>query len=176
MLLRGINVARNNRISMPVLREALTAAGFRDVATYVQSGNVLVTSAATGKAVETRVAAAIKRRFGLEVTILIRSRDDLAAIIRHNPLGGIATNPRRYLVTFLSEELPDGVLDDLQSVSTQETIAVIGREVYTWHPDGIGRAPLWERLASKSLGIAATSRNWQTVTTLLAMADPDASR
>lgn len=176
VLLRGINVARNNRISMPELRKALTADGFTDVATYVQSGNVLVTSRRTAEATSARVGAVIKKGFGLDVKILVRSRDDLAAIVRRNPLAGIATNPRRYLVTFLSKELPDVVLRDLRSLSTQETFAAIGREVYTWHPDGIGRTPIWERLASRSLGIAATSRNWQTVTALLAMADPDAAR
>ena len=176
VLLRGINVARNNRISMPLLREALTADGFRDVATYVQSGNILATTRASADAAAERVGAVIRKRFGLDITILVRSREDLAAVIRRNPLAGIATNPRRYLVTFLSDELPTSVLSDLRSVSTQETFAVVGREVYTWHPDGIARTPIWERLASKSLGIAATSRNWQTVTTLLAMADQDAAR
>ena len=161
---------------MPVLREALTADGLRDAATYLQSGNILVTTRASADATAERVGTVIRKRFGLDITILVRSRDDLAAAVRRNPLAGIATNPRRYLVTFLSEELPKSVLSDLRSVSTQETFAVVGREVYTWHPDGIARTPIWERLASKSLGIAATSRNWQTVTALLAMADQDAAR
>ncbi len=66
--------------------------------------------------------------------------------------------------------------DDLDSIADQEPFAIIGREVYSWHPDGVGRTPLWERLASRSLGIDATSRNWTTVTTLLAMADRSSAR
>jgi uncharacterized protein (DUF1697 family) len=47
----------------------------------------------------------------------------------------------------------------------------IGRELYAWHPEGVARSKLWDRLASPRLGIKATARNWSTVTTLLAMAD-----
>jgi len=54
---------------------------------------------------------------------------------------------------------------------TQERFEVVGREIYSWHPAGFARSPLWERLAAKSLGVAATSRNWTTVTALLALAE-----
>jgi uncharacterized protein (DUF1697 family) len=76
----------------------------------------------------------------------------------------------------LSAELPPHFADDLHAVAKQEPFAIIGREVYSWHPDGVGRSPLWERLAGKALGIAATSRNWSTVTTLLAMAQDTTDR
>ena len=171
VLLRGVNLVRRNRVSMPELRAALAAAGFREVATYVQSGNVVLSSEATPARVARDVAAIIRNHFGLEISVVVRSRDELAEVVRRDPLHGIATNSRRYLVTFLAGDLPSGVADDLAGVSTQEAFAIIGREVYSWHPDGIGRTPLWERLASRSLGVAGTSRNWATVTRLLAMAD-----
>ena len=170
VLLRGINLVRHNRIAMPELRRALEADGFRDVSTYVQSGNAVLSSRASSHRVADRVRALIEKRFGLNIIVLVRSHAELAEVVRRNPLAKIATNPSRYLVTFLSDELSSGFADDLASVAKQEPFAIIGREVYSWHPDGIGRTPLWERLASKSLGIAATSRNWTTVTTLLAMA------
>ena len=176
VLLRGINLVKRNRISMPELRGALDEAGFGDVRTYVQSGNVVLSSRASPERVARDVGALIKKRFDLDITVLVRSRTELAAIVKRNPLRKVATNPRRYLVTFLSAKLPRGSLDDLTAVAKQEPFAVIGREVYSWHPDGIGRTPLWERLASRSLGIAATSRNWATVTQLLAMADESTSR
>ena len=155
---------------MPALRAALEADGFRDVKTYVQSGNVVLSSRSSPERVATRVNALINRRLELDIVVLVRSHHELAEVVRRNPLAKVATNPSRYIVTFLSDELPRGFADDLAKVAKQEPFALIGREVYSWHPDGIGRTPLWERLASKSLGIAATSRNWTTVTTLLAMA------
>jgi uncharacterized protein (DUF1697 family) len=171
VLLRGVNLVKRNRVSMPELRAALAAVGFRDVATYVQSGNVILASRAAPARVARDVSAIIRNRFGLEVAVVVRSRDELAEVVRRNPLRGVATNPRRYLVTFLVADLPSGVAHDLAGVSSQEPFAIVGREVYSWHPDGIGRTPLWERLASRSLGVVGTSRSWATVTRLLAMAD-----
>jgi uncharacterized protein (DUF1697 family) len=174
VLLRGINLARRNRIAMPELRSTLEAAGFRDVRTYVQSGNVVLASPYSPDRVAKDVKALIKERFGLDITTLVRSRAELDEVVRRNPLARIATNPSRYLVTFLSAEPPAHFADDLHAVATQEPFAIIGREVYSWHPDGVGRSPLWEWLSGK-LGISGTSRNWTTVTTLLSMAiDADA--
>jgi uncharacterized protein (DUF1697 family) len=171
VLLRGVNLVKHNRIAMPELRSALTAAGFRDVSTYLQSGNTVLSSRASGERVVRDVGAVIRQSFGLEITVIVRSASELAAVVQRNPLAGIATTPNRYLVTFLSADLPPRVADDLRAISQQEPFAIAGREVYSWHPDGIGRTPLWERLSSKSLGVAATSRNWATVTALLAMAE-----
>jgi len=176
VLLRGINLVRSHRISMAELRSALEAAGFRDVKTYVQSGNIVLSSRRSPERVAKDVKALIKSHFGLDIAVLVRSGDQLAEVVRRNPLARVATNPSRHLVTFLSADLPPGFADKLASVAHQEPFAVIGREVYSWHPDGVGRSPLWERLAAKSLGIDATSRNWTTVTTLVAMAEGESAR
>lgn len=176
VLLRGVNLVKRNRVGMPELRRALTAAGFADVRTYLQSGNVVLSSRAAAGRVATRVRQVVKETFGHDITVLVRSPDEMAEVVRRNPLASVATNPRRYIVTFLSGELPDGFAADLASVATQEPFAMVGREVYSWHPDGIGRTPLWERLASRSLGVAATSRSWTTVNALRAMADESGAR
>jgi uncharacterized protein (DUF1697 family) len=148
-LLRGINVVRTNRISMIRLRTALEKEGFRDVATYLQSGNVVLSSRMSADRVAERVERMINKEFGLDITVLVRSQAELARVVRRDPLAGIGTSPRRYLVTFLSEELTPATVAELRSVSKAEPFAVIGREIYSWHPEGIGRTPLWERLASR---------------------------
>ena len=173
VLLRGINLVRTNRISMASLRSALVADGFREVRTHLQSGNVLLTSGASPQRVAQRVRALIRTKFGFDIAVVVRSRDELAAVVRRNPLAKVAKDPRRHLVTFLTAELPRPVVDQLRSVSTQEVFVVAGREIYSWHPDGVGRAPLWEKLASKAGG---TSRNWATVTALLGMLDTQTDR
>ena len=171
VLLRGINLVKRNRIAMPELRAALEVAGFQDVRTYVQSGNVLLTSTSSPEDVATQVNAIVKDRFGFDVMVLVRSRDELAQIVERNPLRAIAVEPKAHLVTFLSGELPKALVDRLTALATHERFEVVGREIYSWHPAGFARSPLWERLAAKSLGVAATSRNWTTVTALLAMAE-----
>lgn len=171
VLLRGINLVRINRIAMPELRAALEADGFTDVATYLQSGNVVLTSRAAPEAVATRVRALIKRRFGFDIAVLVRSHAELAEVLRRNPLGKVAVDPKRYLVTFMSSELPpDGAARIRAAAGPGERFAVLGREVYSWHPAGVGRSPLWERLAARMQSVDATTRNWSTVEALLAMA------
>ena len=171
VLLRGINLASRNRISMPELRVALTAAGFGDVATYVASGNVVLSSRASASSVARQVHGLIQDRFELDVIVLVRSQQELADVVQRNPLGSVVTDPKRHLVTFLSAELPPDLVARMKKVAgSRERFVVAGLEIYSWHPEGVGRSPLWERMAGKMQGIDATSRNWSTVTALLAMA------
>jgi uncharacterized protein (DUF1697 family) len=171
-LLRGINIGPRNRVAMPALREALEDGGFEDVQTYVQSGNVVLSSRAKAETVRRKVERVIAESFGLEVPVVVRTRAELAAVAKRNPLGKVATEPKRYQVTFLSKKLPAKVVRKLEEVAArEERVVVVGREVYAWHPKTIARSKLWAKLAGKTLGVTATSRNWTTVEALLAMAD-----
>jgi uncharacterized protein (DUF1697 family) len=172
VLLRGINLAGRNRIAMPALREALSSAGFDDVRTYVQSGNVVVSSDASPEQVARKCKREIKSRFGLDIPVVVRTRDQLAEIVERNPLAEVAANPKRYQVNFLDAEPDADLARKLEKVAVEpERYVVAGREVYTWHPESIARSKLWALLAGRKLGVTATARNWTTVTKLLAMAD-----
>jgi uncharacterized protein (DUF1697 family) len=171
VLLRGINIGSTNRIGMPALREALEAAGFGDVRTYLQSGNVVLGSSARPGTVQRKVEAVISERFGLEIPVVVRTRAELAAVVKRNPHARIATEPKRYQVTFLSKKLPAKVVRELEDAAApDERVTVAGREVYAWHPQTVARSKLWSKLAAKSLGVTATSRNWTTVEALLELA------
>jgi uncharacterized protein (DUF1697 family) len=171
-LLRGINLGRHNRISMPELRERLDAAGFGAVRTYVQSGNVVLEAKGSPRTLERKVAEVIATGFGLEIDVVARTRDELAEILERDPLGAVATEPKRYLVTFLSGAPKQSIVKQLEEAEAEpEELAVIGREIYSWHPEGVARSKLWTKLAGRTLGVTATGRNWTTVTKLLAMAD-----
>jgi uncharacterized protein (DUF1697 family) len=172
VLLRGINLGPNKRVAMPELRDLFSNAGFEDVRTYVQSGNVVLGSAEAPRALEARAERLIAERFGFEVPVVARTRDELAAVVERDPLGDVAVNPKRYQVSFLADELDDEALERLQAVAAPgERLVAAGRELYAWHPDGVARSKLWAKLAGADLGVKATARNWTTVTTLLAMAD-----
>jgi uncharacterized protein (DUF1697 family) len=83
----------------------------------------------------------------------------------------VATNPKAYQVTFLEQKLPAKTVRELeQAAADDERVVVSGREVYAWHPQTIARSKLWSKLAGKSLGVTATSRNWTTVEALLELA------
>lgn len=167
VLLRGINIGPRNRIAMPALREALGEAGFDDVQTYVQSGNVVLSSSARADSLRQQVEQLIADAFRLEIAVVVRTAAELARIVKANPLGKVATEPKRYQVTFLESQLPPAVLRQLEDVAApEERVVARGREVYAWHPGGVARSKLWAKLAGKGLGVTATSRNWTTVEAL----------
>ena len=153
---------------MPALRDALEGAGFKDVQTYVQSGNVVLSSRAKPETVRRKVEKVLGEQFSLDVAVVVRSRAEIAAVVRLNPLRKVATDPKRYQVTFLSAKLPAKVVRELKDAAADgERVVVSGREVYASHPATIARSKLWAKLAGKSLGVDATSRNWSTVEALL---------
>lgn len=170
-LLRGINLGPHNRIAMPALREALAESGLEDVQTYLQSGNVVLSSRAKADGVRRKVEQAVRDGFGLEIAVVVRSRAELATVVRRNPLAKVATEPKRYQVTFLDRHLPAQALRELEAVAApSERVVASGREVYAWHPAGVARSKLWAKLAGKGLGVTATSRNWATVEALAELA------
>ena len=156
---------------MPALREALTSAGYGDVQTYVQSGNVVLSRGKRPDALERELERLLAEQFGFEVDVIVRTADELREVVRRNPLGDVAVDPKRYQVSFLRSELGEERAAELAALATNpERFEAIGRELYAWHPDGVARSKLWAKLASTSLGVKATARNWTTVTTLLEMA------
>lgn len=157
---------------MPALRDCLASDGLEDVKTYVQSGNVVAGSDEAPEALARRCEALIASAFGLDIPAIVRTRDELAEVVRLNPLKEVADNPKRYQVTFLSSELEPEQVERLEALAASaEQLVAVGRELYSWHPEGVGRSKLWGRIASKGLGVTATARNWTTVETLLQMAD-----
>ena len=174
VLLRGINIGSRNRISMPELRGALEDAGYDDVRTYLQSGNVVLTSTASAKKVARECERLIADRFGLEIGVVARTRNELAEVVKRNPLARVAKDPKRYQVSFLERKPTAEIVRELKSVAAdREEVVSIGREIYAWHPAGVARSKLWAQLAGKNLGVTATARNWTTVTKLLELADAD---
>jgi uncharacterized protein (DUF1697 family) len=171
VLLRGINIGPRNRIPMPKLREAVEDAGFEDVATYVQSGNIVLSSSLSAAKLAGEVGRLVAESFDLDIPVVVRSRKQLERVVERNPFQDVATDPKRYQVSFLDRTLSRGAVKRLEDVAMPaEEVLVSGREVYAWHPAGVARSKLWALLAGRSLGVVATSRNWTTVTKLLELA------
>jgi uncharacterized protein (DUF1697 family) len=171
VLLRGINIGASNRIAMPQLRELLTDGGFTEVRTYLQSGNVVLTSSDGSEAVARRCEQVIADNLGLDIAVVTRSGKEIAAVVRHNPFDGIADDPKRYIVSFLAAPLARDVPRKLSDVAVDsERVVAKGSELYAWLPGGSARSRLATMLAGRGLGVTATARNWTTVTNLLELA------
>ena len=171
-LLRGINLGPRNRIAMPALRDALAGAGFDGVRTYLQSGNVVLSSGLSSSKLADKCSRLIKKQFGLDIDVVVRTHAQLAKVVELDPLGDVASNPKRYQVSFLDGKLSRETVKKLETAAVEsERFLVRGREVYAWHPAGVARSKLWALLAGRGLGVTATSRNWTTVTKLLELAE-----
>ena len=172
LLLRGVNLGPRNRVPMAELRAALEDDGFEDVKTYLQSGNVVLSSKTKPEQTARKVARVIQEGFGLEIAVVARTGAQLARVVARNPLGDVATNPKRYQVSFLDGPLPAASKRKLEEArADSERFVVHGREIYAWHPAGVARSKLWAALAGRGLGVTATARNWTTVTAILALVD-----
>ena len=171
-LLRGINLARRRRVSMADLRELLEARGYEDVRTHLQSGNVLLSSPLGPRRLEAELERRLAEGLGMDVRVLVRTRSELAKIVERNPLRRVATDGSRHLVVFLAQRLPRAAARELEAAEiAPEQVAVAGRELYAWHPDGLQRSLLAKLLDDKRLGVVSTARNWNTVTKLLELLD-----
>jgi len=167
-LLRAINLGPARRIAMGDLR-ALLVAGYADVSTHIASGNVLLSSDLAPPDLARELERLIAGRFGFEVPVVVRTRDELAAIVASDPLAHVATDPRRYQVSFLERPPDAATASRIEAAAVEpEAVALAGREIFAWHPNGIVRSPLARALGERSLG--ATARNWRTVMKLLELA------
>jgi uncharacterized protein (DUF1697 family) len=172
VLLRGINLASRRRVGMADLRELLAGHGYEDVRTHLQSGNVVLTSSLPAERLARKLERELEDGLGFEIEVIVRTRADLARVVARNPLGTVATDPSRYLVTFLGVKPPARLVHELQAADVApEQVVVSGREIYSWHPDGLQRSPLAKLISTTAAKASGTNRNWRTVTRLLELAD-----
>jgi uncharacterized protein (DUF1697 family) len=167
-LLRGINVGRNKRIAMSDLRSLVEGLGHESVQTHLQSGNVVFDSPKrSARPLEAAIEDAIAAELGMDVTVMVRRADELAAVVDGSRFGGRTDDPKQIHVAFLSEAPSSAAVKrfDAKEFAPDE-LAVAGREVYLLYPGGYARTKLTNAVLEKQLGVRATSRNWRTVTAL----------
>lgn len=171
-LLRAINLGATRKVPMAELRTLLEELGFEHVRTHLQSGNAIFDGPGEPAEVERLLAERLEERFGFAVPVMVRTRDELAAIVEADPLGDVATDPKRLQVMFLAAPLdPDRVAGLDPDGFAPEAFRLGEREIFVWSPEGIRSSPLLQALSDKRLGVDATARNWRTVTALLELAD-----
>ena len=173
-LLRGINVIDKKMIAMDDLRKIFERAGFEDVTTYIQSGNVIFRSSVADAArLERAIAEKVKRGLGMDVDVHVRTPRQLASIVRSNPFAKPKTDPASLHVTFLAGAPAAAVARELQAPpgSSEDRFAILGREVYLHLPNGYGMTKLNNAFFERRLATSATTRNWRTVKTLLDLTD-----
>lgn len=161
---RGINVGNRNRVPMPQLRPALEQSGFQDVATVLQSGNLILTGSADEATVIEQVRHLISTRFGVDVPCVARTAAEVRSALEAAPLAEIATDGSRHLVLFLSEQPSSADAASLeQEDHSPEVVRIIGRDTFVWTPNGVQAMTLSHTALEKRFGVTATARNWNTM-------------
>jgi uncharacterized protein (DUF1697 family) len=166
-LLRGINVSGQKKIKMADLKELYTSLGYRNVVTYIQSGNVIFDADSLDRTkIRDELESTVETHYGFQVPVEIRTGDELEGIIRNCPFGyvDLKEDGTKVMVTFLSEEPTAEKVSELQKyVKNPEIIVVSGREVYLNCPDGYGKTKLSNVFIERILGVKATTRNWKSI-------------
>jgi uncharacterized protein (DUF1697 family) len=171
-LLRGINVGGANKIAMAELRALVAELGFLDVATHLQSGNVVFRAPGAEPAqAAAAIEAAIAQRLGLQIPVLARTGEQLERIVSAHPLAEVASNPSRMLVVFLSGPVERTLIAQVQEEQfSPDRFVSAEQEIYVWAPNGVSETKLTYAFWEKQLGgVTATARNWNTVQRLLQM-------
>ena len=161
--LRGINVGGNNKIEMKVLREVFAALGFKNVKTYINSGNIIFETGESGN-LSARIEKAIEAEFSLKIKTTTREAAEIRDIIENNPFAGQFENDKNLHVLFLNEELSLEKREFLLEHNNEnEMFAVRNREIFCLLRGGAANSLLGKGFVDKKLKTPATARNWRTV-------------
>ncbi|HEY7563015.1 MAG TPA: DUF1697 domain-containing protein [Gaiellaceae bacterium] len=173
-LLRGVNVGGKVKMPMADLRATLSALGLEDVVTYIQSGNAVFRAPTSDeRVVATDVERAIRKDFGHEVAVILRTHDELERVERDTPYPVHDAAPTRVHVVFLDEAPANTRASGLDpNRSPGDEFAVRGREIYLSFPHGLGRTKLTIDWFERGLGVRATARNWNTLRKLIELTGP----
>jgi uncharacterized protein (DUF1697 family) len=173
-LLRGVNLAKHNRMKMDALRACYESLGFRNTQTYVQSGNAIFTVARQNSVrLGKRIEQAIEATFGFRSDVVLRTPSELRDVVARNPFASRRDiEPSRLLVTFLPADPGAEIRDAVLKLKTDpEELRMEGRELYTYFPNGMARPKLSWPAVERTLKMRGTARNWNSVIKILAMAE-----
>jgi uncharacterized protein (DUF1697 family) len=166
VLLRGVMPTGKNKVPMAQLREVLTNAGFKNVRTYIQSGNAFIDSELSPKEVEARVRALIKKYIGPDLVVVARTGTQLQKVLDQSPFKQGYDLSRIFFVLF--EKPPSQNIKELlrQDFSPEE-LAITKNAGYLYIPGMYGRGILSGNFLEKKLGVSATMRNFNTMSKLI---------
>jgi uncharacterized protein (DUF1697 family) len=176
-LLRAVNVGGYGKLPMADFRKLLEGLGFKNVETYIQSGNAVFDASGTPAKVGAAIAAGLEKLAGAPVGVMIRTHDELSRIVAANPFSSeAAADGARVHVGFLAGSAPASAQAGLQRIVTQyparrDRFHLAGDVVYLHLPDGAAETKFSGKTIDRALGVAATGRNWNTVLKLHAMSN-----
>jgi uncharacterized protein (DUF1697 family) len=171
-LLRAVNVGKR-KVPMADLRAVCADLGFADARTYVASGNIVFATQEPPAQAEARLEAALEKRFGFTVEVVIRTSRQITAALEHNPFAQASeTEPNRVMLLFAKRPpAKDAAEKIMERARGDEKVVAVGDTLWFHFPDGVADSKLAPAFIDKCVGSPATSRNIRTVRTLAQMAE-----
>ena len=173
VLLRGVNVSGKNIIKMAILKDVLIDNNFQNVTTYIQSGNIVLTSDLSKDAVATKIQELIYDHFQLQIAVFCLDLQEMETALENNPfIENI--EPNKLFFTFLNEEPAADLLANLEKIDfATDQFKVIDKVLYFYLPKGLATSKLNNIFFEKKLKVIATGRNLNTINKLLQLAKSD---
>ena len=171
-LLRGINVGGRS-LPMAELRSLCGEIGWTDVATYIQSGNLVFTTSGKPDALEGALEKAIAARFGMEVPVVIRAAAEWRDIVEANPFPEVARETPNWLLLMVGKGPPPrGIEGPMEATGEAgERVRSAGGILWIHYPAGVGRSKLVWPKKYEGEPFVATTRNFRTAVKLRDMLD-----
>lgn len=174
ILLRAVNVGGYGKLSMADFRTTLTGLGFKNVETYIQSGNAVIDSSTPAEKVTRSITAALKKLTGAPIDVIIRTYENLDDVVQANPFVAEASDGARVHVTFLSGPAAPTAGAALQSIvdrypTRHDRYHLAGNHIYFHFPESSADTKFTGKALEKAIGAVGTARNWNTVLKLHSM-------
>lgn len=171
-LLRGVNVGGHNKIPMAELRSLCADLGWRDVQSYIQSGNLIFRADQAPTHLEVELEQAIERHLGLSIPVIVRAAADWSAYMASNPYPEESAREPNLVMLALSKTSPaqDAAQKLQERAANGERIAQMDDALWLYYPEGSWRSRLSPSLLDRAVGSPVTTRNWRTVLKLAELA------
>ncbi len=171
-ILRGINVGGKRKILMVDLRTICEKLGFKDVKTYIQSGNVVFKSEKDSAYLEDSLEKTIKKEYGFDVPVIVRSLDELKNSVNNNPFYKANIDISHLYLTFLKTKADDEKIKLVNETKCEpDKFVIINKDIYIYCEGKYHKSKLTNNFYEKKLKVGATTRNWKTVLKLLELSE-----
>ncbi len=180
-LLRAVNVGGTGKLPMADFRKLLQGLGFKNVQTYIQSGNAVFEAPGPSAKVSAAIAAGLRKLMGAPVDVILRTHDDLTRVLAANPFAAeAAADGARVAVAFLAGQASPAAEPALRAIQEKypqsgDRFHLAGDHIYFHFPQGAGQTRLVGKTVDRAIGVPGTGRNWNTVLKLHQMSKPAGS-
>lgn len=169
-LLKGINVGGHKKVPMAELRKLFSKSGFENVQTYIQSGNVIFKSSEQTITIEDKIQKAIMAHFGFEVSVLVKTRQELQQIFENSPF---SEDKKKASYFMMLHDKPSVELVEIASkkIYVGEEYMILNDCIYFFNAKGLGQSKFNVNFFERKLNTFATARNYNTMVKLLSLCD-----